>query len=525
MRAFAARPAAAPAAAPCADEACGRSAAVPAAYWAHYGIQRQASCGHGGGGDEVPAAAQVGEGGGAGLTPEVQAEMAGKLGGDLSSVRVHTDAAADAACAAVHAEAFTRGAHVYFRRGRFDPTSPKGRELLAHELAHVVQQQGGARRTQHARAVSDEGDAAEVEARAAGASVAAGHAFAVRASAAAIIHRRPSYIIDHTFLGQPIEGGINPVMRQRLITVEQHLQTVFDGLPADQRQGMTFVQWAGIREPHKGWTHGGFHASGSAIDVNHRTNPYIASGTASHAGGEQGYDASGARIPTPADLQAIRNLAVQVYRRAASFTMYLPGHGRGGDARARRAGVAPREGMTGRPRESTADLYDRLQNTSSDLAAYLQFAFHSGDAQNRVARRPLADPEHVDEARLLASIPTSERLDPAAAVAAIAAYMNGAPTPVPWELTPEQQYVRMLRDYEIVRVPMQWDSTPTARPGATRNPANGFIDLRREFVIAMCDVGHMRWGGGDFGAETGDVMHFDMGTDAGYARDNPAHHH
>jgi len=58
---------------------------------------------------------------------------------DLSAVRVHTGAAADASAHSIHAQAYTAGNHIVFGRGKFRPSSGRGRELLAHELAHVVQ--------------------------------------------------------------------------------------------------------------------------------------------------------------------------------------------------------------------------------------------------------------------------------------------------------------------------------------------------------------------------------------------------
>ena len=77
----------------------------------------------------------------------------------------------------------------------------------------------------------------------------------------------------------------------------------------------------------------------------------------------------------------------------------------------------------------------------------------------------------------------------------------------------------MLRDYEIVRIPMV-RGTPNTNPGSTRNPTRGLMYLTRDLVTAMCDVGDFRWGGSDFGAEeSGDTMHFDAG---GHLVDPPA---
>jgi hypothetical protein len=64
-----------------------------------------------------------------------------RLGRDLSSVRVHTDANA---AQSINAEAFTFGQHIVFDRTAYRPHDPNGKRLLAHELVHVVQQSSGA---------------------------------------------------------------------------------------------------------------------------------------------------------------------------------------------------------------------------------------------------------------------------------------------------------------------------------------------------------------------------------------------
>ncbi|WP_344941074.1 DUF4157 domain-containing protein [Sphaerisporangium flaviroseum] len=72
------------------------------------------------------------------------AEMMGRrLGADLGRVRVHTDARADRLAESLNAQAFTTGNDVFFRRGRYAPSTGEGRRLLAHELTHVVQQSHG----------------------------------------------------------------------------------------------------------------------------------------------------------------------------------------------------------------------------------------------------------------------------------------------------------------------------------------------------------------------------------------------
>lgn len=66
----------------------------------------------------------------------------------LGAVRIHRDAAAEGAASKFGAHAFASGSHIFFGAGRFDLASECGRELIAHEVAHVLQQTG--------RATSDE---------------------------------------------------------------------------------------------------------------------------------------------------------------------------------------------------------------------------------------------------------------------------------------------------------------------------------------------------------------------------------
>ena len=65
-----------------------------------------------------------------------------RFGHDLGRVRVHTGAQASASARAVDAQAYTVGSHVVYDTGRFNPASGPGRELLAHELIHTLQQRG-----------------------------------------------------------------------------------------------------------------------------------------------------------------------------------------------------------------------------------------------------------------------------------------------------------------------------------------------------------------------------------------------
>jgi len=80
------------------------------------------------------------EGPGRPLEPGARRSLEARFGRDLSRVRVHDDARAAATAGSIDAAAFTVGEDIAFAPGRYDPSSDEGRRLLAHELAHVVQQ-------------------------------------------------------------------------------------------------------------------------------------------------------------------------------------------------------------------------------------------------------------------------------------------------------------------------------------------------------------------------------------------------
>jgi hypothetical protein len=80
------------------------------------------------------------QGGGEPLSDADRAYMEPRFGRDFGAVRVHTDAQAAGGARAIHAQAFTRGQDIYFGAGSYARGTPTGRRLLAHELAHTVQQ-------------------------------------------------------------------------------------------------------------------------------------------------------------------------------------------------------------------------------------------------------------------------------------------------------------------------------------------------------------------------------------------------
>jgi hypothetical protein len=94
--------------------------------------------------EAIPGLAGIqGLGDGQPLPAATRAFFEPRFGWDFGGVRVHTGSAAAAAARNLRASAFTTGSDIVFAAGAYAPATTAGRSLLAHELAHVVQQAPG----------------------------------------------------------------------------------------------------------------------------------------------------------------------------------------------------------------------------------------------------------------------------------------------------------------------------------------------------------------------------------------------
>jgi uncharacterized protein DUF4157/DNA/RNA non-specific endonuclease len=88
----------------------------------------------------ISSAVSISPAGGSPLPSGVRNFMEPRFGADFGNVRIHTGESAARQSAQLNAHAFTVGEHVFFGRDQFQPQSAGGRELIAHELTHTVQQ-------------------------------------------------------------------------------------------------------------------------------------------------------------------------------------------------------------------------------------------------------------------------------------------------------------------------------------------------------------------------------------------------
>ena len=152
-----------------------------------------------------------------------RAALEPRFGHDFGKVRVHADEQAARSARQVNAVAYTVGPHVVLDKGKYGADTPSGLRLMAHELAHVVQQQnaGGVPQTVE---IGAPGDASEVEAdRAADAALARRPPSEIKAAGRAPLLRR-----------QPASGSGKPVATPE-VPGEPRVIASFDVSPGNKR--------------------------------------------------------------------------------------------------------------------------------------------------------------------------------------------------------------------------------------------------------------------------------------------------
>ena len=98
------------------------------------------------------------------LEPALRQDMEQRFGNDFSQVRVHTGDAAEQSARDVNANAYTVRHNIVFGAGQYLPQTSANKWLLAHELAHVVQQSGGSRMARDALIIDAPYEALEAKA-------------------------------------------------------------------------------------------------------------------------------------------------------------------------------------------------------------------------------------------------------------------------------------------------------------------------------------------------------------------------
>jgi Domain of unknown function (DUF4157)/Heterokaryon incompatibility protein Het-C len=250
-------------------------------------MKREGAAGGGKSPGAVAAKAISQKGEGAALDPGAQEHFAAAYGKDMSGVRIHNDAKANAAADRAGAEAFTYGKDVFFGSGRYQPEQEHGKFVLAHELAHVAQS-GNKQQVKPKRAeTGKEGDAQENEASAAADSALAG-------DEASVGHAQPkirffaqndgsknrgghAYMTEHAMAGMGLSeeqgggGGPSEVRAARMGNWERDLsQAITPGTAGMVKGIMPILNVLAIKDFGRGINAAEF---GSYDPVEHIDNP------------------------------------------------------------------------------------------------------------------------------------------------------------------------------------------------------------------------------------------------------------
>lgn len=168
-----------------------------------------------------------------GLPDELRSRFESSLGADLSEVRIHTGPESADAADAVSAHAFALGNDIHFAAGAYDPSSSTGAHLIAHEVAHTVQQRGGAPVRQFKLEVSSAGDALEIEADAAAAAMVSGTSFQLSAAGNGTALRLQRDEDKTKAADKSAEKAKMDAVESRMTTVANSAQTVGGAILAD----------------------------------------------------------------------------------------------------------------------------------------------------------------------------------------------------------------------------------------------------------------------------------------------------
>lgn len=266
-------------------------------------------------------------------------------------------------------------------------------------------------------------------------------------------------LVSASFCGVRVEKGCTASFKAKIAKAEAWLVSEYDS------QRRTSATTESFREWHNIHSIGGFregaalHGEGEAFDVDYGRNGYGPVRRGRTFGGEAAGD----------EIKGIRQAAVDVYDRACGG----PG----------KADVDWR-----RPGESVEECFDRFELVNVATRTYFEPFFNTIDLDGTplvtIKRRPVKGYATADREAF--------------------AGMVGRELRAPLADVPLQ----VLRDFEAVRVPLVI-GTPEERPGKTRNPALGLMNLRRHVVIALVREAGLRWGMDGFGSASGDAMHFD----------------
>lgn len=159
------------------------------------------------------------------LDAQTQSTMRPHFDHDFSQVRIHADGQATEAARAVNAFAFTVGRDVVFDAQQYAPHTQSGRRLIAHELAHVVQQGGQGVTLNNGLSIGRISDPAEIAAERAAGQLITGMTVANLGSSEPVLRRQHREILGLEEFDRavpPPASPVRPVQDELLEALQAH---------------------------------------------------------------------------------------------------------------------------------------------------------------------------------------------------------------------------------------------------------------------------------------------------------------
>jgi len=422
------------------------------------------------------------------LPGEVRRYFEPRFGYDFSKVRIHADKDAASGAQAIQARAYTLGRDIVFGAGEYAPATSEGRRLIAHELAHVVQQDSGfatGRAKGHAEGATIRRQPLTRPTRHTVTQEEVVQTMTGLGGPHKDLAAWEASMQSTTFLGHSIGQGVRPEFKTMLATAETKVKDEF------KKSGNTPPTGFGIKGI------GGYrrgihpHGAGVAIDIDGNDNPYILhEGVPNKAMNEHPEILTDEekRTKQPDSVRLLQEELQPVYNHIAQFILNSPIDGE--------QSVIPRLITTGDTlpkggratrRERVAQYYDRLTLESNAMKQYFTL-MQDDNALKTFLTGDWAKVHQGETAPALADIKKQMWQDYALLGGAIPT--TGLPGSPDFKLRPDPS-----RPFH-----------PSGQP--QRDPASGFLTIPREVVLGLGQA-VPRWGAIDFGPQSGDVMHFD----------------
>ena len=449
------------------------------------------------------------------LDSATRAFMEPRFGYDFSGVRVHADDRAAASAQAVHARAYTVGRHIVFSNREPSPRSPAAWPLMAHELTHVVQQQGASGRLPVVmRAPETHPTPPPPTPCTINCTDPAFLALSPAARESQFATQCPAgFPLDTTFFGQPIPSATSAKLRAKLLAAAARAKRLMciKGQDPSAYKLDRIVKTYGTHKP----------AESRAVDIDYYGQTYIL-----HEAYAYKEDVESQLSPVYNRIAYWSNSSPSIIPRAIKTVQDVP-HG-AADARTWTNPATGRSEST-----TTGELYDKLNAESVAMSAYFGLldvmdtgfetvikAFVDAHKNDPEPAKKLGLPTAataddikkfrqriVDDYRLLGG--SKAQLKDFAGQAD--ADLSHAPPKVKDKDPTKTDLVDLARPFRGGTVSSAM-SGGQPDPARFRRPELGFISLPKEVVVALTQEG-LVWGAIDFGGESGDVMHFDCRRD------------